>query len=81
MQFSIADDQTEIEVWNLIIERLSPDLARQVSPASSSFYKTADGLECAVRSANGSLIATCYSESDRMGNRRWTIELSEKNLN
>ena len=43
--------------------------------AKLGFISCEDGIECSVRKKNGSLIANCYSESDRMGKRRWTIDL------
>ncbi len=77
MHFTVDDNCKEEDVWNLIMEKLSPDVAALVSPASSSFYRTEDGIECSIRKANGDLIANGYSESDRMERRRWTFDLVE----
>ena len=74
MHFTISDSEDESKVWNLIIQKLKPEIAIKVSPATSSFYRTADGIECSIRELNGNLIAKGYSESDRMGNRRWTFD-------
>tara|TARA_Y100001968_G_scaffold183133_1_gene167755 strand:- start:26346 stop:26582 length:237 start_codon:yes stop_codon:yes gene_type:complete len=78
MQFTAESNSTEDQVWNLIIQNLAPEVAAEVSPATSSFIKTSDGIECHVRKSNGDLLANCYSESDRMGRRRWTIDLIKK---
>tara|TARA_Y100001970_G_C14081998_1_gene775243 strand:- start:425 stop:655 length:231 start_codon:yes stop_codon:yes gene_type:complete len=75
MQFTAEENESEENLWKIIISKLDHERRNLVSPSSSSFYKTSDGIECSVRKANGSLIANCYSESDRMGNRRWTIDL------
>tara|TARA_B100000700_G_C14399424_1_gene558489 strand:- start:171 stop:407 length:237 start_codon:yes stop_codon:yes gene_type:complete len=75
MQFTAKSNASEDEIWGLIIESLPPEFASEVSPATSSFIETSDGLECFVRKSNGDLLANCYSESDRMGSRRWTIDI------
>ena len=77
MQFTAKENASESEIWELIIANINSDLKHQISAATSSFFKTADGLECHARKSNGSLLATCYSESDRMGNRRWTISIEK----
>lgn len=77
MQFTAKSNSSEAEIWSLIIKNLSPELIREVSPSTSSFIKTFDGVECYVRKSNGDLLASCYSESDRMGNRRWTIDIDQ----
>ena len=77
MQFTAKDNESEEKVWALIMNNLDPVVRDKASASTSSFFKTADGIECNVRRANGSLVATCYSESDRMGNRRWTVSLKE----
>ena len=74
MHFTIPNSDDESKVWDLIIQKLKPEIAMKVSPATSSFYRTADGMECSIRELNGNLIAKGYSESDRMGNRRWTFD-------
>ena len=75
MHFTAAEHANDRVIWALILENLGPTLQKEVSAASSSFYRTADGIECSVRRANGMLIAHYYSESDRMGNRRWSCEI------
>ena len=75
MQFTASKDANEDTIWTLILNNLGSPLSREVSPATSGFFRTEDGLECSVRRMNGDLIAHCYSESDRMGQRRWTIDL------
>ena len=74
MNFTAEENASESKIWKLIIKNLAPDIAREVSAPSSSFYRTADGIECSLRKANGRLIANVYSESDRMGKRRWSYE-------
>ena len=75
MQFTAKEDAGEEEIWNLILTNLNHELREKASASTSSFFKTADGIECHVRTTNGLLLASCYSESDRMGSRRWTIEI------
>ena len=75
MQFTASADANEDLIWSLILNQLGSPLSRDVSPSTSAFFRTEDGLECSVRRRNGDLIAHCYSESDRMGQRRWTIDL------
>ena len=75
MQFTASKDANEDLIWLLILNNLGSPISNEVSPATSAFFKTEDGLECSVRKINGDLIAHCYSESDRMGQRRWTIDL------
>lgn len=77
MHFTTSSLANEEEIWDMILNKLNPEVSKHVSSASSSFYKTEDGIECAVRMSNGDLIACCYSESDRMGGRRWTVDLVE----
>ena len=74
MHFTVSESEDESMIWKLIIQNLDPEIAKEVSSASSSFFRTEDGLECSIRKANGTLIANGYSESDRMGNRRWSFE-------
>ena len=69
------EDSNEELIWSLILNNLSSNLSTEASASTSSFYRTEDGIECSVRKRNGDLIANCYSESDRMGQRRWTIDL------
>tara|TARA_Y100001968_G_C19263707_1_gene670551 strand:+ start:43 stop:276 length:234 start_codon:yes stop_codon:yes gene_type:complete len=73
MHFTAAENESESKIWELIIQNLDPQIAKKVSSASSSFYRTEDGIECSIRATNGTLIASGYSESDRMGNRRWSF--------
>ncbi len=68
-------DSNEELIWSLIFENSPSNLTSEASASTSSFYRTEDGIECSVRKRNGDLIANCYSESDRMGKRRWTIDL------
>ena len=75
MQFTINEDANEELIWSLILTNLSSNLSKEASASTSSFFRTEDGIECSVRKRNGDLIASCYSESDRMGKRRWTIDL------
>ena len=75
MQFTTHEDSSEEVIWSLILNNLTSNLSTEASAATSSFYRTEDGIECSVRKKNGALIASCYSESDRMGKRRWTIDL------
>ena len=75
MQFTTKKDASEELIWSLIVNNLTSNLSKEASASTSSFFRTADGIECSVRKRNGDLIANCYSESDRMGKRRWTIDL------
>ena len=75
MQFKTNDDTNQELVCSLILNNLSSRLSKEASASTSSFFRTDDGIECSVRKINGDLIAHCYSESDRMGQRRWTIVL------
>ena len=75
MQFTTNEDSNEELIWALILNNLSSNLSKEASASTSSFFRTLDGIECSVRKRNGDLIANCYSESDRMGKRRWTIDL------
>ena len=75
MQFTANEDSNEELIWSLILNHLPSNLSTEASASTSSFFRTEDGLECSVRKRNGDLIANCYSESDRMGKRRWTIEI------
>ena len=75
MQFTTNEDSNEEVIWKLILNHLNSSLSKQASASTSSFFRTDDGIECSVRKMNGDLIANCYSESDRMGRRRWTIDL------
>jgi len=74
MQFTTNEDSSEEVIWSLILNNLTSNLSTEASAATSSFYRTEDGIEGSVRK-KGDLIANCYSESDRMGKRRWTIDL------
>ena len=60
-------------MWDLLIKRLG-SYSDEVCSNSSSFYKTQDGIECALRKRNGELIYICYREKNRSGGYRWTIE-------
>ena len=75
MHFTTNEDSSEEVLWSLILNNLSSNLSKEASASTSSFFRTEDGIECSVRKRNGDLIANCYSESDHMGKRRWTIDL------
>ena len=75
MQFTANEDSNEALIWSLILNNLNSNLSKEASASTSSFFRTEDGLECSVRKRNGDLIANCYSESDHMGKRRWSIDL------
>ncbi|WP_114994311.1 hypothetical protein [Synechococcus sp. UW179A] len=77
MHFIAAFDENIDIVWQKIVEEMSSDFSKLICPNASSFITTKDGLECMVRSAKGDLLANCYSEDDRMGGRRWTINLAK----
>ena len=74
MHFTADENESEENLWSLIVANLEPEQAKEASASSSSFFRTLDGVECSIRRVNGSLIAKGYSESDRMGNRRWSFE-------
>ncbi len=75
MHFATPTDENIDLIWTHIIKAMSSSSNYLVCPNASSFVTTKDGLECIVRSASGVLLANCYSEDDRMGGRRWTINL------
>ena len=75
MHCTTNKNSNEEVIWSLILNNLSSNLSKETSASTSSFFRTEDGIECSVRKRNGDLIANCYSESDRMGQRRWTIDL------
>ena len=75
MQFTAEIGATEEIIWSLILNTLDSNISKDVSPSTSGFFRTDDGMECSVRKMNGELIAHCYSESDRMGKRRWTVDI------
>ena len=75
MHFATANDENIDFIWSQIVKAISRHSNHLVCPNTSSFITTKDGLECIVRSATGVLLANCYSEDDRMGGRRWTINL------
>ena len=75
MHFEADKDETTESLWAKIILTAGPKLSKEISPNTSSFINTKDGLECNVRNTRGDLLANCYSENDRMGKRRWTIEI------
>ena len=77
MHFTTEEGANEKKVWDLILKNLTPSLLLEVSASTSSFFRTEDGIECNIRKSNGDLIAHCYSESDRMGKRRWTCDLHQ----
>lgn len=73
MHFAASTDESVDVIWSKIVHTLNGRLSAAICPNSSSFITTKDGLECIVRNATGDLLANCYSEDDRMGGRRWTI--------
>ena len=77
MHFATATDENIDFIWTQIVKAMGSDLNHLVCPNASSFITTRDGLECVVRNASGVLLANCYSEDDRMGGRRWTIDLAQ----
>ena len=74
MHFTTSEVATKSVIWNMIIKKLASNSIEEISSATSSFIQTPDGIECLVRKKNGELIARVYSESDRMGNKRWSFE-------
>lgn len=74
MHFAADNNETTEVLWEKIMFTVGSKLSEQISPNTSSFIYTKDGLECNVRNTKGDLLANCYSEDDRMGKRRWTIE-------
>ena len=75
MHFEADNNETTESIWEKIVLTVGPKLLKEISPNTSSFINTKDGLECNVRNKRGDLLANCYSENDRMGKRRWTIEV------
>ena len=75
MHFEADKNETTESLWEKIVLTIGPKLSKEISPNTSSFINTKDGLECNVRNTRGDLLANCYSENDRMGKRRWTIEV------
>ena len=76
MHFTANENESEDEIWKLILKNIGSEHSCLVCPASSSFYRTEDGIECSIRKSNGELIAYVYSESDRMGKRRWSFNFN-----
>tara|TARA_Y100000589_G_scaffold8495_1_gene7225 strand:+ start:624 stop:854 length:231 start_codon:yes stop_codon:yes gene_type:complete len=72
MHFDISEKVKLEEVWEIILNKLGND-AKDICSNSSSFYKTQDGLECALRKINGELVGICYREKNRSNGFRWTI--------
>tara|TARA_Y100000589_G_scaffold148642_1_gene142021 strand:+ start:281 stop:511 length:231 start_codon:yes stop_codon:yes gene_type:complete len=72
MHFDTSENAELDDVWQMILEKLGSD-AKEISSNTSSFYKTQDGLECALRKINGDLIGICYREKNRNSGFRWTI--------
>ena len=75
MHFAAATNESIDVIWGKIVHAVNGSLSAVICPNASSFITTKDGLECLVRNAKGDLLANCYSEDDRMGGRRWTINL------
>ena len=75
MHFAAATNESIDVIWGKIVHAVDGSLSAIICPNASSFITTKDGLECLVRNAKGDLLASCYSEDDRMGGRRWTINL------
>ena len=78
MHFTVPEDLELDQVWDGIMLVLDIATRDRVSSVKSNFYMNLDGLECELRGDDGSLIAICYSESDRMGSRRWTVDLQQQ---
>ena len=74
MHFDTYENAKLDEIWQLILDKIGKD-AKEVCSNSSSFYKTQDGIECALRKINGELIGICYREKNRNNGFRWTINL------
>jgi len=49
MQFTTHEDSSEEVIWSLILNNLTSKLSTEASAATSSFYRTEDGIECSVR--------------------------------
>ena len=73
MHIDISKDEGLDEVWKMILKKMGHE-GKEICSNSSSFYKTQDGIECALRKRNGELIYICYREKNRSGGYRWTIE-------
>ena len=75
MHFDVANNTELEQVWRLILNKLGSD-AKEICSNSSSFYKTQDGIECALRKINGDLVGICYREKNKNNGYRWTINKS-----
>ena len=75
MHFDVANSTELEQVWRLILNKLGSD-AKEICSNSSSFYKTQDGIECALRKINGDLVGICYREKNKNNGYRWTINKS-----
>ncbi len=73
MHINTKEDIELNKVYELLIKRIGAD-ADEVCSNSSSFYKTQDGIECALRKRSGELIYICYREKNRSNGYRWTIQ-------
>ena len=73
MHINTKEDIELNKVYELLIKRIGED-ADEVCSNSSSFYKTQDGIECALRKRSGELIYICYREKNRSNGYRWTIQ-------
>ena len=73
MHIDISQDEGLDEVWKMILKKMGNE-AKEICSNSSSFYKTQDGMECALRKFNGDLVALCYREKNRSQGYRWTIQ-------
>ena len=72
MHIDINQDEGLDEVWKMIIKKMGNE-GKEICSNSSSFYKTQDGMECALRKVNGDLLGLCYREKNRHNGYRWTI--------
>ncbi len=72
MHFDVNDKADLEEVWQLILNKFGHQ-SKEISSNTSSFYKTQDGMECALRKVNGDLLGLCYREKNRHNGYRWTI--------
>jgi len=49
MQNENFDEIDLKEIWSMIVKKMNKEFEEVCPPNSSSFYKTQDGIECALR--------------------------------
>ena len=49
IQFTTNVDSSEEVIWSLILNNLTSNLSTEASAATSSSYRTEDGIECSVK--------------------------------